>query len=342
MLKKYILKITGMHCTSCELWLEDTVGQIEGVSSVDAKVNSNLLSLVLTSDIEIGEIVKVINEKIAPRGYSAVLEKEENVESQSIISSNHGFDSWLNPIIYASIVVGIYFLLQKLNLFGGIGESTNYLVIFFIGVVASISTCGSTVGSLALGLSANNLKDEDKTNDSAIYFFHISRIVSFILLGGLLGFLGGNILINPMLENILRIVIQVIMILLGLDLLGFDHFSKYLPRFPKVLSKNTFSISRSKAYIAPIILGFLTFFIPCGFTQSIQLLSLKSGDFMNGGLTMGAFVLGTTPAIWAISKLTEYFSRNENNVKLTFFRTAGLIVIGFAIFEILTQIIAQL
>jgi copper chaperone CopZ len=33
-MKTEVLKVTGMHCTSCEAMVKDTVSELEGISSV--------------------------------------------------------------------------------------------------------------------------------------------------------------------------------------------------------------------------------------------------------------------------------------------------------------------
>ncbi|MBP6911491.1 sulfite exporter TauE/SafE family protein [Patescibacteria group bacterium] len=48
-------------------------------------------------------------------------------------------------------------------------------------------------------------------------------------------------------------------------------------------------------------MGIGTFFLPCGFTQSMQVYTLSTGSFLAGGLTMLSFALGTLPMLLLLS-----------------------------------------
>ena len=80
-----------------------------------------------------------------------------------------------------------------------------------------------------------------------------------------------------------------------------------------------------------MFLGGLTFFLPCGFTQAMQLFAIASGSFWIGSLTMGVFALGTAPGLLGIGGLTSVVKGAFANV---FFKFAGIIVIMLALFNI--------
>jgi hypothetical protein len=82
----------------------------------------------------------------------------------------------------------------------------------------------------------------------------------------------------------------------------------------------------------------LTLFIPAGFTQSMQIYTLSTGNFLNGGLTMLVFALGTLPVLALIS-FSSFSIQNSTKAGI-FFKAAGLIVILFAVFNILNTLVA--
>ncbi len=86
------------------------------------------------------------------------------------------------------------------------------------------------------------------------------------------------------------------------------------------------------------MLGILTFFLPCGFTQSMQISALTTGSFLQGGLIMLIFALGTLPILALISFSSIKFSKSLRSG--IFFKTAGFIVIFFAIFNFLSALTA--
>jgi sulfite exporter TauE/SafE len=72
------------------------------------------------------------------------------------------------------------------------------------------------------------------------------------------------------------------MILLGADLVGIFRQSKI------TLPTGIFQIFKKIEHktFTPIIIGIGTFFLPCGFTQSMQIAALSSNSFLTGGLIM--------------------------------------------------------
>ena len=86
----------------------------------------------------------------------------------------------------------------------------------------------------------------------------------------------------------------------------------------------------------PIAIGAATFFLPCGFTQSMQLYTLTTGSFWTGSLTMLAFALGTLPVLAIIS--FSSLSIRKNTSSGIFFKTAGLIVIFFGLFNLINAL----
>ena len=86
--------------------------------------------------------------------------------------------------------------------------------------------------------------------------------------------------------------------------------------------------------LTPLIVGFATFFLPCGFTQSMQVSALGSGSFMSGLLIMFAFALGTLPMLVLLSFGSASFAHGRHAP--LFFKSAGVVVIGLGIFALLS------
>ncbi|MDO8341269.1 MAG: cupredoxin domain-containing protein, partial [Candidatus Woesebacteria bacterium] len=78
-------------------------------------------------------------------------------------------------------------------------------------------------------------------------------------------------------------------------------------------------------------LGASTFFLPCGFTQAMQLYAMSTGSPLQGALTLGIFALGTTPGLLSIGGLTSIIKGESSKL---FFKTAGVIVMLLAIFNV--------
>jgi len=127
--------------------------------------------------------------------------------------------------------------------------------------------------------------------------------------------------------------VAAVMFILGVNLLDVFHFTKRLQlTMPSWLSRHVVRGSKHDHYLAPVLVGIGTFFLPCGFTQSMQLYALSTGDFMQGAMTMFVFALGTFPVL----ALLSFGSLNiaHKPWKGIFFKTAGIIVIALALFNL--------
>ncbi|MBI2630914.1 sulfite exporter TauE/SafE family protein [Candidatus Nomurabacteria bacterium] len=83
----------------------------------------------------------------------------------------------------------------------------------------------------------------------------------------------------------------------------------------------------------PLTIGFGTFFLPCGFTQSMQVVALGSGSFVSGMLIMLAFALGTLPMLSLLSFGSASFAHSRHAP--LFFKSAGVVVVGLGLFSLL-------
>ena len=91
--------------------------------------------------------------------------------------------------------------------------------------------------------------------------------------------------------------------------------------------------NKEYSHINAMVLGGLTFFLPCGFTQAMQLVAISSGSFVTGSMVMGLFAIGTAPGLLGIGGLTSIV---KGEFAKNFFRFAGAAVILMAFYNIIT------
>ena len=194
----------------------------------------------------------------------------------------------------------------------------------------------AVVGGLLLSMSASFAKDGDKIKPQVM--FHLGRIVSFFILGGFIGAIGSVFQLSTFGTFILSFIIAIVMLILGLNLLDVFPWAKILqPGMPKFLSKHALGMSKLNHTLTPLLVGIATFFLPCGFTQSMQIYTLSTGNFLEGALIMLSFALGTLPVLALISFSSLSINNNKNSG--IFFKVAGLIVILFAIFNLINALV---
>jgi hypothetical protein len=62
-------------------------------------------------------------------------------------------------------------------------------------------------------------------------------------------------------------------------------------------------VKKSESSFAPLFLGALTVFIPCGVTQAMMAVAVGTGSALQGAALMFAFVLGTSPVFFTVAYL---------------------------------------
>ncbi|MFA6445655.1 MAG: sulfite exporter TauE/SafE family protein [Candidatus Paceibacterota bacterium] len=330
-MKIYTYYIQGMHCPSCQLTVESKLKIIPGVQNIGIDA--------LKSKIEISgyfeenypeEIFKrICNEKLNPFNYNLSIEKE---------TKNNSWGQFKIALPIGLLIIFIFIVLQRLGLVDLIqADKVTYGTAFIIGLVASVSSCMAVVGGLMLSISAEFTRSGDAVKPQI--FFHVGRIVSFFVLGGVIGAIGTAFTLNGTTTFMLGIIIGLVMLTLGLNLLDiFSWTNKLVPHLPQSWGKKATSLRKMNHSLTPLLVGVATFFLPCGFTQSMQLYTLTTGNFLSGGLTMLAFALGTLPVLALVSFSGAGIKNNRN--KGVFFKTAGIVVIFFALLNIITSLTA--
>jgi sulfite exporter TauE/SafE len=211
--------------------------------------------------------------------------------------------------------------------------SLNLSVSFLVGLVASVSSCLAVVGAVIIAF-AEKYKTEEATFWKGAMapnlLFHIGRLIIFFVLGGVLGLIGGEINISGNFIAIYTIIIAVVMAWLGFNILGvIPPISKIGITLPKSLTSNWKKLENSEHKMAPVVLGGLSFFLPCGFTQSMQILALTSGSFWVGSLGLFSFALGTVPALLILGITTSW---TKNKKIVIFKKVAGIMILIFAVY----------
>ena len=235
------------------------------------------------------------------------------------------------------IIVAILLVLGQLDLLPnqfGVSETMSYGLVFVVGLVASVSSCIAVTGGLLVAVAAKyNEASTALTPRQRIrphIYFNAGRILSYTLLGGAIGALGAALTLSPEINGVLTLVASAVMILLGLQMLRLlPALTRFLPTMPKSVSHFIHDLAERDANGGAFVLGAATFFLPCGFTQALQLYVLAKGSFAVGALTMLAFSLGTLPALLSLSALSSLAS---GNVQRHFLKFAGaaVIVLGIA------------
>jgi sulfite exporter TauE/SafE len=184
------------------------------------------------------------------------------------------------------------------------------------GLVTSLH-CAGMCGPLACTLMPVRDPKTDPNTVSTVY--HLTRLTSYALLGGIAGGLG-RMPLTWISNSALRWLPWVMVIFfVGLAL----RWDRWLPR-PAVLSRITLNLSswlrgRSRVSAAAVV-GFATPLLPCGPLYFILGLALLSGSAVRGVEFMLAFGLGTVPLLWLVQSQSAWLRSRLSPTGLNRFR----------------------
>ncbi len=333
-------KIKGMHCASCEVLIERKIKSLKGVHSVN--VNHSDGTAEVTYERELDD--SAVDAAIKADGYSIISSRsssrEDSVKDYSKEYAEQKDTSYDYTVIGAMfvVVIGLYLFLGQFDLLPkdfGITNNMSYFFIFGLGLVAAMSTCLAVTGGLLLGIATRHAEKNPGLTGAQKFkphlYFNAGRIVSYTLLGGLVGAIGSIIVLSPRVSGWLTVFVSIVMVALGMQMLGFTWLNKITPKMPKFIAHRIYDSTGSEKKSAPFLFGASTFFLPCGFTQALQLYVLSTGSFAVGALTMLAFSLGTLPSLMTIGAVSSY---SKGEFKKHFVKFAGVLVIFMGVLSI--------
>jgi sulfite exporter TauE/SafE/copper chaperone CopZ len=325
-----VVAVAGMTCRTCERRIERHVAQIPGVERVSASAVHGRVDVVTSdavSDAALAEAIEAAGYRV---GRDRWLSTDRRV--------------WLTALAGVAVVAAIVMVASATGFTEAAAGAGNLaegglVVALLLGLAAGVSTCLALTGGLVLALSAafaaRNGADDDvsiiqRLRPSAV--FVTGRIVGFAALGALLGALGASVALPPMVVATLMIAVAVLMTVLGVRLTGLSpRIAAWSPTLPAGIGRRlgadagavtAYSDTRAAA------LGVATFFLPCGFTQAVQVYALSTGSPLTAGAIMAVFAIGTAPGLLALGGLPSLVPSGARPALL---RVVGVVVLAFAL-----------
>jgi sulfite exporter TauE/SafE/copper chaperone CopZ len=316
--------ISGMHCKACVVLVEGELMDHPAIERATASLSRHR--------VEIAGPILQAGPEATIRDLTPILERHGYALSLTKPKARIAWREFLYALPIAAAFLVVFFALQRLGIVNLVSlQGANYATAFVIGIIASLSTCMAVVGGLTLSVTANFAKNGNTTQPQIL--FHAGRLATFFVLGGVIGAAGTQFTMSADATLVLNIVVGLVMLILGINLLDVLPFTKsWQPTLPSFLSRRVQALQEINHTVTPALLGAATFFLPCGFTQSMQLYTLTSGSFGAGALTMGAFALGTLPVLGLLSFAS--LGLHSARASGVFFKSSGLVVVAFAALNI--------
>ena len=343
---KINLAIQGMTCTSCEVLIERKLKKIPGVEKVMVNHASGRAELECSSEPSLSQLQEAVKDD----GYTLSWASPSSVADSRTETPFQSPDHLSPKKEYVEIagififLIGLYLMLKQFDFLPqniGVSENMGYGVAFGMGLLAAISTCLAVTGGLLVGVASKYAEQHPDLTGYQKFkphiYFNIGRVVSYTLLGAAVGAVGSLITLSPMVTGVLTIIVSIVMVILGLKLLNlFPWMKRFQPTMPKFIAHRIYDVSHQPRKGAPFVFGALTFFLPCGFTQALQLYVLSQGNAVSGALIMLAFSLGTLPALVSLGAVSSFA---QGAFKRYFLKFAGALIILLGVLSINSGIV---
>jgi sulfite exporter TauE/SafE/copper chaperone CopZ len=322
--------ISGMYCRACEVRVGKKLRAVPGI--IDADVSAAKGTAVLTVTGQVSE--SAIEAAVRKAGYVVATGAEPWLAKDTTV--------WRDVGIGVAVVAAGWLLLRLF----GVTDLANALVmdesaglgfVALVGVAASVSTCMALVGGIVMGVTSTYAQAHPDATRAQLLrpqlLFHAGRVVGFTALGGLIGAFGSVVSLQGTGLAVGMIVVAVVMTLLGIRLTGISPrlsgASLALP--PKLTSWMTDGQTGEYRASAAVGLGVASFFLPCGFTQAVQVFALATGDPLRSASIMGVFALATVPGLLGAGMVSSVLRKGAAQTVL---RCIGVVVLAFALVNV--------
>lgn len=327
-MKYHTFAADGMHCRSCELTIERKLKKIPGVCAVEANAPKGEVCLECEGE---APSLGALNAALKGEAYSLRCQGTPSTAKKPTFGQVAG--------AFAAVFL-FGWLASKFGLIStntAIDGSGGFWPVFLIGLLAAASSCIAVSGGLLLSSAANYNRRygsmDGITRMTPVLMFVAGRVLSYAFFGGLIASLGKALSPSPFVAGAIIVLAAAYMLIMGLDMLKIAPawLKAIQPRMPKWIARRVIDAEGREHPAMPLLMGAMTFFIPCGFTQALQVYVLTVGSFAQGGLIMAAFALGTAPALlglgWASTSL-------KGKAGERFFRFAGALVIVLGVWNL--------
>ena len=304
------LYISGMTCINCQTRIASALKDRSGITEVSVSYETGTAEFFYDPEmVSLDQIITMIGDL----GYEA---SAQNTSKKKIIQ---------RAVREFAIIAVLFFLLQRCGILNRLVPNSladsemGYGLLLVIGLITSVH-CIAMCGGINL---SQTLQKDTSTEISKAMFrntleYNIGRVVSYTVIGGVLGAvgalagIGSSLQISTLFQGILKLFAGIIMVVMGVNMLGIfpglRRLAIHIPNF----NKNTKQKSGRKPR-TPFFIGLCNGLMPCGPLQSMQVVALASGNPMAGALSMFCFSLGTVPLMLgfgsAVSMLGKRFTR---------------------------------
>jgi len=216
-------------------------------------------------------------------------------------------------------------------------DTINIATIMTIAFLGSFGHCVGMCGGIVIAYTSTKVDEKwSKTKQAFAHLTYSSgRIVTYMLLGMMFGYLGGVATFNNYTNGALLLFAGVVMVLAGLSLMGKVKFLTLIEHsFSKSqwYQKSFRAMLQSQSLFSFFLLGMLNGLLPCGFVYFFAITAASTASPFWGAVVMLIFGLSTIPAMFSMGFFVGLFK--QGSFRSIMIKLAAIAVIGYGLFTI--------
>jgi sulfite exporter TauE/SafE len=186
-----------------------------------------------------------------------------------------------------------------------------------------------------------------RLSGAALLPYHLGRMLGYSALGALAGGAAGVLVLASGVRWVLAALLVAAALLMlasaaqraapwlsGRLLRRGRLPTKLAPGLPAVLQRRIGALTAAPTGARGVLLGLMLSALPCGMLYGALAGAAAAGSALGGAMAMGAFVLGTIPALVGVALLGRFFGRRHGGAMriagAALFALNGLVLLGMA------------
>lgn len=293
-MKTIYVKVEGMTCDHCKSKIKNALEKVDSINSVT--FDGHIAKVNFKGKLNKNNIIKIIQDLDYYTDLKMISENKKSLQRTMTFGE---FSKIIGIVLLIAFVFDKLFGFNLFNMIPLIDSKTTYAMLFVTGLLTSIH-CVSMCGAINLVASTSVSKNLKKP-----ILYNLGRLISYTLLGGIVGTLGSIFEVNAFAQGLIILIAAIFMFLMALNMMGVLNFSVKL-KMPKVVGK----VKNKGAFVIGILNGFM----PCGPLQAMQVYALSTGSFFYGALSMFLFCLGTIPLMLFVGLISNFLNRENRKI----------------------------
>jgi sulfite exporter TauE/SafE/copper chaperone CopZ len=275
------LSIDGMSCVGCQNRIRTCLLAVDGVKSTDVDWRTGKATVTFKHAVCSKQ---TLEDAVYKLGYD--------------IRGSQKREKPLYVLATALSAIVVFLLIRRFGAgtltadFSVLNQGTLLATLLLIGLLTSVH-CIAMCGGI-------NLSQTCTSGVQSSLLYNIGRVLSYTVIGGFAGALGGVLHINAQMRGTIQLVVGVLTVCVGL-VMCFPSVRRLLPR-----RKSDCNTNRGRS---SFVVGLLNGFMPCGPLQAMQLYALSTGSWSAGALSLFLFGMGTLPLMFGLGWLSNLLSR---------------------------------